>query len=81
MTRKTEIFRNQSALGGYSYRVLANESAVAIQQRFQNANWRTVKLVPREEFDHWADNVDLYNVYDQNPAKLARYSEQQPTND
>lgn len=76
MTRKTEIFRNQSAFAGYSYRVLASESVVAIQQRFQNATWRTVKLVTRTQFDHWADNVNLYDQYDHNPAKLARYSEQ-----
>ena len=76
MTRKTEIFRNQSALGGYGYRVLANESAVAIQQRNQGATWRTIKVVPRTEFDHWADNVGLYDQYDQNPAKLARFAEQ-----
>ncbi len=76
MTRKQEIFRNQSALGGYSYRVLASESVVAIQQRFQNATWRTVKTLTRVEFDDFADSVSLYDAYDQNPAKLARFAEQ-----
>lgn len=76
MTRKTEIFRNQSALGGYGYRVLANESAVAIQQRFQGSPWRTIKVVPRTEFNAWADNVGLYDPYNQNPASLARFAEQ-----
>ena len=76
MTRKTEIFRNQLALGGYGYRVLANESVAAIQCRYQNGQWRTMKLVTLAEFNEFVDNVDLYNVYDHNPAKLARYSEQ-----
>jgi hypothetical protein len=76
MTRKTEIFRNQSAFGGYSYRVLANESAVAIQQSNQGATWRTVKLVPRAQFDTWADDVGLHDPYNQNPSKLARFAKQ-----
>lgn len=76
MTRKTEIFRNESAIGGYGYRVLANESVAAIQCRYQNGQWRTIKLVTLAEFKEFAGNVDLFNVYDQNPAKLARYSEQ-----
>ena len=76
MTRKTEIFRNQAAFGGYGYRVLANESAVAIQQRHENSTWRTMKLVSRSEFETWADSVSLYDPYDHNPAKLARFAEQ-----
>jgi len=76
MTQKQEIFRNQVAFGGYSYRVLANGSVVAIQCRYQNGTWRTMKLVTLAEFNEFADNVDLYNLYDQNPAKLARYAEQ-----
>jgi hypothetical protein len=76
MTRKTEIFRNQSAFAGYSYRVLANESVAAIQCRYQNGRWRTMKLATLTEFNEFARNVDLYDVYDQNPAKLARYAEQ-----
>jgi len=76
MTRKTEIFRNESAFAGYSYRVLANESVAAIQCRYQHGRWRTMKLVTLTEFNEVVDNVDLFNVYDQNPAKLARYSEQ-----
>jgi hypothetical protein len=76
MTRKTEIFRNESAFAGYSYRVLANEYEVAIQERYNNSTWYTMKVITRHEFDCWADNVDLYDQYNQNPAKLARYSEQ-----
>lgn len=76
MKRKTEIFRNQAAFGGYGYRVLANESAVAIQQSNQGATWCTIKVVPRTQFDAWADNVNLYDPYNQNPAKLARFIEQ-----
>jgi len=76
MKRKTEIFRNKSAFAGYSYRVLANESVAAIQCRYQNGQWRTIKLVTLAEFNEFADNVDLHNVYDHNPAKLARYFEQ-----
>ena len=76
MTRKTEIFRNEAAFGGYSFRVLANEFEVAIQQRYQNGAWRNVKLLARAEFNAWAESVELYNPYDQNPAKLARYVEQ-----
>ena len=76
MTRKTEIFRNQSAFAGYGYRVLAKGAAVAIQQRFQGSTWRTVKLVPRTEFNAWADSVGLYDPYNQNPASLARFAEQ-----
>jgi hypothetical protein len=76
MTRKQEIFRNESAFGGYVYRVLANESAVAIQQSFQGSTWRTVKTLTRAEFDEFADSVGLYDAYDQNPAKLARFVKQ-----
>jgi hypothetical protein len=70
-----EIFQNESALGGYGYRVTADDKCVHVQRRWRGGVWKTVKRTSLSDFEAWAESVNLYNPYDQNPAKLSRFAE------
>jgi hypothetical protein len=71
-TRFTEIFRNHSAFGGYTYRVMSNGKDVRIEESNQGASWIARKSMSVEQFERLATFLDLYNVYNQNPAVLAK---------
>ena len=61
------------AFGGYCYRVTANNHVAHIQEKTpRSTRFVTRAKLSRARFDALADEHDLYNVYDQNPAKLAR---------
>lgn len=62
------------AFGGYCYRVTANNQFAHIQEKTpQSTRFITKVKLSRVNFDALAEKHDLYNVYDQNPAKLARF--------
>jgi hypothetical protein len=67
-----QIFRNQSAFGGVSYRVTSDGTTAHIQSSNQGTSWKTEKKMPHAEFEKWADDVGLHDPYDQNPAKLSK---------
>jgi hypothetical protein len=59
------------AFGGYCYRVTANKQFAHIQEMTPRSNrFVTRAKLSRAQFDALADKLDLYNVHDQNPAKL-----------
>jgi hypothetical protein len=65
------------AFGGYCYRVTANNQVAHIQEMTPRSNRYVTRVkLSRAEFDALADERDLYNVYDQNPAKLWHLIEQ-----
>jgi len=67
---KTIIDYNE-AFGGYCYRVTANNHVAHIQEKTPRSNrFVTRAKLLRAQFDALAKERDLYNVYDQNPAKL-----------
>ncbi len=69
---KTIIDYNE-AFGGYCYRVTANNQFAHIQEKTPHSNrFVTRAKLSRAQFDALAEKHDLFNVYDQNPAKLAR---------
>jgi hypothetical protein len=60
------------AFGGYCYRVTANKQVAHIQEMTPRSNRYVTRVrLSRVEFDAVAEEYDLYNVYDQNPAKFA----------
>lgn len=71
------LFENESAFGGYGYRAVTDGDNVKIEERKDGSAWRTVRTVTVSAFEAWAESVDLYDAYDRNPAKLARYAEEE----
>lgn len=66
------IYENESAFGGYGYRVTANKMNAHVSERKNGGSWRIVVRLSRSDFEKWANDVNLYDRYDQNPAKLAK---------
>jgi hypothetical protein len=70
------LHQNMSAWGGYGYRAVTDNQTeqVKLQERYNNGRWRTVRIVSLATFDSWADAVNLYDAYNNDPALLGRFT-------
>ena len=71
MTKRREVLRNNSAFGGYGYRVLYAEGSrdVTIQRRYKNGAWQDRRTIDLYDYEQWFD-ATAHNR--SNPALLAR---------
>ena len=71
MTKRREVLRNNSAFGGYGYRVLYAEGSkqVTIQRRYKNRAWQDKRTLDLYDYEQWFD-ATAHNR--SNPALLAR---------
>ena len=67
------IFRNESAFGGFECEVTADETVAHIKVRSPHSNnFKIVRKISRKEFDQFAAESGLFDMYDKNPAKIFR---------
>ena len=69
------LFEPNSLLNGYAWRAVKRGDTVKIQCREVGGSgsldeYITQKTMPGEEFEAWAKENNLYDPYDDNPAKL-----------
>jgi hypothetical protein len=70
------LHQNNSALGGYGYRALLDKDRVKLQERHNGGRWKTIRTVGLSEFDAFAESVNLYDAYNDDPAHLANFTNQ-----
>lgn len=70
MSKFTTIKSFRSALGGESWRATSDGTTVNIQSRAEGS-WRTRRSMTAEAFDAYAEKAGLFDVYSDDPAKLA----------
>ncbi len=70
------LHENSSAWGGYGYRAVTDNKTgqVKLQERYNGGRWSTVRSVSLAIFESWAESVDLYDAYNNDPALLARFT-------
>lgn len=66
------IWQSYVGFGGYFYRVSSDGARVNISERRSSTDFKVVKRMSAADFSDWADEVALFNPYDQNPAKIER---------
>jgi hypothetical protein len=70
------LHQNISAWGGYGYRAVTDNKTeqVKLQERYNGSRWRTVRTVSLATFESWAESVNLYDVYNNDPALLGKFT-------
>ena len=58
------------AFGGSAFRAIERGDRVVVQESVQGARWRDLAVTSVSEFYKYADRFDLFNVYENDPAKL-----------
>ena len=65
------IYRSKDYLGGFEYRATGNNETVNLQERkAQQVKWKTIETISKADFDRYADEENIYNPYNQNPAHI-----------
>jgi len=73
MRRYKTIWRSESALSGWSYRVTSNGQTCHIQEKhFNHLYWRTKKNIPCAEWYEFSDKNNLESPYNSNPYPVFR---------
>jgi hypothetical protein len=64
------IFRAIGSFGGSTYRAIDRGDRIAIQESTRGARWKDIAVCGVSEFYDRADQFDLFNPYNSNPAHL-----------
>jgi len=69
------IYQTVGAFGGSAYRAMRRGMIVVIQQSRQGRPWKDIARTSLSKFEELAEEYDIYNSYNQNPAHLYRIAE------
>lgn len=64
------IHKTIGSFGGSTYRAIERGDRIAIQESTRGARWKDIAVCSVSEFYDRADQFDLFNPYNSNPAHL-----------
>jgi len=69
------LYKANCSFGYVVYRAIRRKGNVVIQSSNRGARWRDMLQMSAETFEVYADQYDLYNPYNNDPAVLLRIAE------
>lgn len=68
------IYQPIALLGGWAYRATSNGTIVHLQERnaAKNSDFKTVATLSAPNWEKFAEDHDLYDAYNDNPAWIAK---------
>jgi hypothetical protein len=66
------IYKSLVAFGGYSFKITSDGRVVNYLMREPSSNHYKIKASESiDKFNTWSENVNLFDVYNNNPAKVS----------
>ncbi len=64
------IYQTVDGFGNSAYRAMKRNNVVVIQESWKGRQWKDIARTSLSTFEELAEEYDIYNSYNQNPAHL-----------